>query len=425
MTPIIAERRHALRDAVPTWNAATLHDRLDQCANRFGGRPFVLTDESTLTYDDVAAESRRLASGLVELGVGPGDRVGMVMANYPEFVTIKFAISRTGAIAVPVNYLYQQDELAYVLADSGCRVVVTMTGFDGLDYQKMLDGIAPEWDSVTFADRPRSAADRVPVLRHVVLLDVDGRARPGVPTVESLSALGSERPAAISGVGVDPHAAADILYTSGTTGTPKGVVTSHDAVLRTAYASALTRAFEDGRRILFSLPSYHMFGYVEGLLSVLYVGGAIIPLTRFSARTVLRRHRTPSCVRHPVRADDGGRHGAERGPDRGTTSPRWTPSCVGRPRRRSGSGLELPRNFGVYEIVTGYGMTECGGVHDPDPTRGSAAPHHRDGGEAQDGGCGVGSGYRRARRVPDRRSADGGRTSPSGKKASWSHPVRR
>jgi len=148
----IETRRTALRVAVPTWKPTTLHGRLDACAAQFGSRPFVLGDDSTLTYSDVVEESRFLAAGLAVLGVSPGDRVGVVMANYPEFVTIKFAISRAGAIAAPFNFLYKQSELAYVLADSGCRVLVTMTGFDGLDYQSMLDRIAPGWDSADFAD---------------------------------------------------------------------------------------------------------------------------------------------------------------------------------------------------------------------------------------------------------------------------------
>ena len=158
----IDARRAALRADFPTWTATTLHGRLDECAASFGSRPLVLCDDATLTYDDVVEQSRCLAAGLVELGVRPGDRVGVVMANYPEFVPIKFAISRVGAIAVPFNFLYKQDELAFVLADSGCRVLVTMTGFGGLDYPSMLDAIAPGWDAAGYADRQTSPRTRSP-----------------------------------------------------------------------------------------------------------------------------------------------------------------------------------------------------------------------------------------------------------------------
>lgn len=95
------------------------------------------------------------------------------MANYPEFVSIKFAIARAGAIAVPFNYLYRESELAFVLADSGCRVLVTMTEYGTLDYQQMLDGIAPGWDTAAFAYRP-DGTDTVPGLRAVVVLDTGG-----------------------------------------------------------------------------------------------------------------------------------------------------------------------------------------------------------------------------------------------------------
>ena len=250
----IEARRDALRRRYPVWQPRTLADWLDDCVQRHGERPMVLTDARELSYRDVADQSRCFADGLVALGVQPGDRVGMIMANYPEFVPVKFAIARTGAIAVPLNYLYRSDELQFVLSDAGCRVVITMSGFADLDYQATLD-LMPEPPTV-------------------VVFDTDGRARPGTLTLDGLTQLGERNRGASDGRQVDPCGPGDLLYTSGTTGTPKGVITSHDAVLRTAYASALTRAFEDGRRILFSLPSYHMFGYVEGLLSVCYTPAA-------------------------------------------------------------------------------------------------------------------------------------------------------
>ena len=152
-----------------------------------------------------------------------------------------------------------------------------------------------------------------------------------------------------------------MLYTSGTTGTPKGVISSHDAVLRTAYASALTRAFDDGRRILFSLPCYHMFGYVEGLLSVLYVGGAIIPLTKFSAERYfasIQRHRATDMLCVPTMAV-----AMVESPSRSSydLSSLTALLCGSAPA----PGWLWPRiaeEFGVHEIVTGYGMTECGGA---------------------------------------------------------------
>src|SRR3954464_4563928 len=178
MTASIDERRQALRDRFPVWTPRTLDGWLDECAGRYGDRPFVITDDVTLTYAQVAALSRRLADGLVGLGVRPGDRVGMLMANYPEFVPLKFAIARTGAVAIPFNYLYQANELGYVLAQSECNVLITMTGFMNLDYPTMLDSIVPGWGQPGFADRePGSGGSDT--LRHVVLFETGSAPREG------------------------------------------------------------------------------------------------------------------------------------------------------------------------------------------------------------------------------------------------------
>src|SRR5256885_11266270 len=82
-------------------------------------------------------------AGWPRSGSGRGDRVGVLMANYLEFVPVKFAVARAGAVAIPFNYLYRQDELGYVLRQSRCGVLVAMTGFGGVDYPAMLDAIAP------------------------------------------------------------------------------------------------------------------------------------------------------------------------------------------------------------------------------------------------------------------------------------------
>jgi fatty-acyl-CoA synthase len=348
----IEQRRSRLRANFSEWVPRTLGGWLDYCTSQFADRPFVITDERTISYAETAEWASKLADGLAALGVRPGDHVGILMANYLEFAPVKFAIAKAGAVAIPFNYLYRTDELKYVLRQSECSVLITMTGFGDLDYLAMLDEIAPGWE--------QGQSDELPNLRKVVLFSTDQRQRDGVLDVTGLAELGEQNPGAASDE-AQPDDIGDILYTSGTTGSPKGVQVTHDAVQRTGYASALTRAFEDGRRILFSLPCYHMFGYVEGMLAAMVVGGAIIPQTAFDPVRYfegIQRHKATDilCV------------------------PTMTVALLEHPRRKefdlsslsailSGAApapvwlWERVRDeLGVDEIVTGYGMTECGGA---------------------------------------------------------------
>lgn len=352
MTDHVQQRRNALSARFPVWEPRTLDAFGDHCAALYPERPLVLTDDRSITYAETALWSRRLADGLARLGVRTGDRVGLLMANHLEFVPLKFAIARAGAVAVPFNYLYRAEELAYVLRQSRCNALVTMTGFGDLDYLAMLDTIAPGWEA--------GATEALPELRLVVQLPTDERERTGVRTVADLAELGDVNPGAALHT-VNPSAVGDILYTSGTTGSPKGVMVTHDAVQRTGYASALTRAFEDGRRVLFSLPCYHMFGYVEGLIASMFVGGAIVPRLTFAPADYfagIERHRATDILCVPTMTVALVEH-----PDRHTRDLSSVFAILSGAAPAPVWSWERVRvDLGITEITTGYGMTETGGA---------------------------------------------------------------
>jgi fatty-acyl-CoA synthase len=250
---------------------------LSEAAAAYPERPFVISPQRAYTYADINQWSNRLARGLVSMDVGAGDHVALVMANYPEFVALKFAISRIGAIAVPMNFLFRKDELKYVIGQSDCSVLVTMERFRDLDYLRVLDEIMPGWES-------EGGGTTFPQLRRVITFSAQGNTRPGATSVADLEAAAKHVEQSIVDTreaAAQPHAVADVVYTSGTTGFPKGAMLTHENVLRSAYASTLIRALGDGHRTVFALPLYHVFSYIEGLLAVMWVGGAIIPQLAF------------------------------------------------------------------------------------------------------------------------------------------------
>ncbi len=263
----ISERQRALQIRFPVWISRTLDQVLDAVADECGDRPLVISADRSYTYREIRDWSIRLAQGLRCAGVHAGDHVALVMANYPEFVALKYAISRLGATAVPINFFNRRDELGYVLRQSDAVALVTMDRFRGLDYLSALDELMPGWESA-------GGGGSFPLLKKVFVFPTAAEGgRSGAATLEELAATADGwTPLADR----DPSATSDIIYTSGTTGSPKGVLVTHDKVLRTAYGSAYCRAFADGHRVVFSLPLYHVYGYIEGLLASVFARGSVV-----------------------------------------------------------------------------------------------------------------------------------------------------
>lgn len=339
MEEMIAARRRAMADRHPVWQEMTLDAYLARIQPDFADRPLVITDTVTLSYADIEQQSGRIAVGLAAMGVGRGDRIGLLMANYPITVSLLFGIWRAGAIAVAINTLYKTDELEYVLRESGCRLLIAMAGFGSRRFDRDLDQHLPGWRE------GRCAA--LPELKGGMVYD-DAAPDDFIDALPQGRALANP---------ASPHDPAVIMFTSGTTGSPKGVVQTHDNLLRAAYAGAYHQAFEDGRRAIFSLPLYHGFGLVVGLLSGMVAGGAIVPLLRFKAHDLLaatERHRATTLLGVPTMTIAMMEQAKLQSYDLSSlnavhSAAAPTPSWVWR---------DIQQTFGCEEIFTSYGQTE-------------------------------------------------------------------
>lgn len=279
----INQRRSALEDRYAPWWPRTTAQLFDETVEAHPDRVFVRDDSGDITYAQMQQWSIRLAAGLVALGIRPGDHVAVDMANLPDFVALKLATGRIGAISVAINFLLRHEELSYILEQSDARVLITMDEFRGLDYLDCLDKIAPGWEE-------NGGGAALPELRHVFVREMTDRTdRRGAP-LSCVTAAGAhitdEQILRVTQK-VNPLQGSDLLYTSGTTGKPKGVMLTHDAVTRMAYSSAYTRAFQDARAICYAMPMYHVFGYVEGMVATLFVGGSILPMATFDPAAML------------------------------------------------------------------------------------------------------------------------------------------
>lgn len=362
-----ATRRALLEARYPTWTSLTLAQALDLAVDRYADRPFVITDERSYSYREIRDWSRRLASALIARGVQQGDHVALVLANYAEYVALKFAIARAGATAVPINFLLRQHELSYVLEQSDATVLITMDRLRDRHYLADLDAIIPGWET-------RGGGDKLAKLRDVFVFPTGAEQREGTRDVNALALL--RTPASDAELleresNGDPHFRADVIYTSGTTGRPKGVMISHDMILRVAYGSAYAQAFEDGRRILFALPMYHVFGYIECLMASTFVGGAIIPHVAFDPARMLEaaeRHRATqiSCV--PMMTLKLIELARQRGFNNRHLIAMFNSGGVNPPT----IWREIREMLGAKEIFSAYGMTEttasttCTLPEDPD-----------------------------------------------------------
>ncbi len=282
--------------SVPLWRK-TVFDVLKDTAAEFGHRDAAIFCEHDVrwSWSDLLQKCDDLASGLLAVGLAPGDRVGIWSPNRPEWLLMQFATARVGIILVNINPSYRVYELEYALNKSGCKALVLAEQFKTSDYVDMLRELAPEIDN---SEPGQLNAARLKSLRTVIV--TSDKAADGFFAFGDILKLAGpahrQRLDEIS-TSLDPDDPINIQFTSGTTGSPKGATLTHYNIVNNARFVAATMRFSQADRLCIPVPLYHCFGMVMGTLGCATTGAAMVfPAEAFDAASTLKAVSDERCT---------------------------------------------------------------------------------------------------------------------------------
>src|SRR4051794_17772809 len=314
-------------------------------ARRDGEGSAIVSAGQHTTFAQLASKVGEAARALIGSGIAPGDRVAVWAPNSPEWIVAALAVTAAGGVLVPVNTRFKGAEAAYVIARSEARALFTVRGFLDTDYPALL----------------RNSDVSLPALEHTIVIAGDTHDAISWDdfVARAASVSRAELEARIAAIGPDDPS--DVVFTSGTTGSPKGVVMTHGQTLRAYLDWCDWAGLRAGDRYLIVNPFFHIFGYKAGVLASLMRGATIFPVAVFDPGAVLdlvARERITvlpgpptlyqALLDHPDRArrDIGSLR-------LGVTGAADIPVELIRRVRE-----ELP----FERILTGYGLTEAGTV---------------------------------------------------------------
>jgi fatty-acyl-CoA synthase len=228
------------------------------------------------TYAAFGQDVSTLARGLLAAGIEKGDRVGIWSPNNPEWVLLQYATAEIGAILVNINPAYRTHELAFVLRQSGVKLLISASAYKTSDYRGMVEEVRGE----------------VPALQRVIYLGTDEWGALSVAGAALDPSRLDERMATLS-----PDDPINIQYTSGTTGFPKGATLSHHNILNNGFFIGELCRYSEIDRVCIPVPFYHCFGMVLGNLAVTTHGACIvIPAPAFDPKATLDAVQAERCT---------------------------------------------------------------------------------------------------------------------------------
>lgn len=320
-------------------------------ATRFPHKAVLIDAHGTLTYRELLDQVDRMAGFLEQdLGIQAADRVMLYMQNCREFVVAYYAILRIGAVLVPVNPMNKRGEIGHYRADSQARVA--FCGNENLEELLAMDG-SSELSAIVVGNRP--AAQRMTESSSPVVQDVDTAMAAGHTPLRPIAH--------------DPGQLAVILYSSGTTGSPKGCMHTHRSMMASTNSVAHWMSMQSETVVLAALPFFHITGMQNMMNTPIYVGGTLVLLQRWNrdaAAQLIERHKVTHWNTMPTMLIDF------------LASPQLASYDLRSLRRLGGGGAGMPQAVGErIKALTGLDFLEGYGLSEGMPFTGNPATHFK------------------------------------------------
>ncbi len=265
----------------------TMGELVDHVAGTYPETEALVYPDRSLryTYREFQRECDRIAKGLMKLGVKKGESTAIWATNVPEWVITQFGSPRCGAVLVTVNTNYKVFELEYLLKQSDSTTLIMIEGTKSSDYIGMIYELCPELNNC----RPGElVSERLPFLKNVIL--IEQKKYPGMFTWDEVVQMGeeiSDEELAACMATLKYDDVINMMYTSGTTGFPKGVMLTHRNLILNGRGIGDCMKFTEQDRLCIPVPFFHCFGCVLGTMACVTHGSAMVPVEVYEPRQVL------------------------------------------------------------------------------------------------------------------------------------------
>lgn len=269
--PSVEERRKSLEARFPVWPRDTIAAHFQKACQTYKDRPYLYMDDEEYTYEDIWRDAVQYAKAFMELGVKRRDHIAILMRNDATFPSLMIASSIVGAVFIPINSMLKKDELKYIISQSDTQYLIFQQTKKDEGHQDMLLDILADPNF-----QANNKLEKIIAINKDESRTIDEQFLSWEDFLTKGNAVSDQELTERQNESRYPDEVAIIMYTSGSTGSPKGVMLTHDMLLRSAYGTCLSRAIEDGRVTFAPLPFYHCFAIIEAILAMSFVGGSFI-----------------------------------------------------------------------------------------------------------------------------------------------------